>query len=378
MLAPAATAAPISNIYFFGDSLSDTGNIGKLTGGLYPNSPYTPGRFSNGPVWTEYFAQSMGLPNAAKSAGMSLGPGLFNIQVPGNGGTNYAIGGGRNDTTGSLDSYGIPTGVYWQMYYYLSKSNSTADPMALYVLFGGGNDLRDASLLSPAARDAAANVAAQYLVFTMYVLEQMGARNFLILNAPDIGNTPEARIVRNNAASATAATQAYNAALGLYVGYFQSTLSRSTFHLLDTYTLFEDVYSDASTGGSTYGLTNATTPCFAGFAGSTGANCATSVFADDIHPTTAVHHLLANAAYDLLNPPAGLLSSNIGIEAIPTPEPSAALLCFTGLGLFLWKKRGAPGRRAIDRPCEDQRAHSRPAFAHASRQADRLINAGQR
>ncbi|WP_321472163.1 SGNH/GDSL hydrolase family protein [uncultured Paludibaculum sp.] len=345
-LAPVAAAAPLSGIYFFGDSLSDTGNVGNLTAGLYPNTPYTPGRFSNGPVWTEYFAQSMGLPNAAKAAGMSLGPNYFNLEISGNGGTNYAIGGARNDTTGTLDSYGIPSGVYWQLYYYVTKANLTADPAALYVLFGGGNDLRDASLLSPAERDAAAAVSAEYLVFSMYILEQLGARNFLVLNAPDIGNTPEAKLVRNNEAAATAATQAYNTTLGFYVNYFQTALPRSTFHLLDTYSLFEGLYADAQNGGSLYGLTNATTPCFAGYAGSPGADCATSVFADDIHPTTAAHHLLANAAYDLLNPPpAALLSSSASLQITATPEPSAAWMCVTGLGLLAWSRRRTATRR---------------------------------
>lgn len=340
VLVPQADAAPITDIFFFGDSLSDAGNVGKLTGGLYPNSPYTPGRFSNGPVWSEYFAQSMGLPTAANAAGLSLGPNYFNIQVAGNGGNNFAIGGARNDTTGTLDSLGIPSGVFWQLQYYLTKTSLTTNPNALYVLFGGGNDLRDASLLGAAERDAAANVSAQYLVFSMYILEQLGARNFLILNAPDIGNTPEARLVRNNEASARAATQAYNAALGFYVGYFQSALPRSTFYTLDTYSLFQGLYADALNGGPNYGLTNATTPCFAGYAGSTGADCATSIFADDIHPTTAVHQFLADAAYDLLNPPAmGLRTAEASVQSTQTPEPLGVWMCITGLGLIAWRRR---------------------------------------
>jgi phospholipase/lecithinase/hemolysin len=364
-LAGPATAASITGIYFFGDSLSDAGNVGKLTAGLYPNTPYTPGRFSNGPVWTEYFAQSMGLPNSSKAAGLSLGPNYFNLQVSGDGGNNYSIGGARNDLNGTLDSFGIPSGVFWQMQYYLSRTSFVANPTALYVLFGGGNDLRDASLLSAAQRDAAANVSAQYLAFSMYVLEYFGARNFLVLNAPNIGNTPEARIVRNNQASATAATQVYNATLGFYYGYFQSALPRSTFHFLDTYSLLEGLYADALNGGPNSGLTNAATPCFAGFAGSAGANCSTSIFADDIHPTTAVHGMLADAAYDLLNPaPAGLRSTSASGHFAETPEPATIWLCVTGLGLFTLRRWRRSPARASSAPgrCEAARARSvRPA-----------------
>ena len=35
MLVPPATAAPFTDIFFFGDSLSDAGNVGNLTLGIY-------------------------------------------------------------------------------------------------------------------------------------------------------------------------------------------------------------------------------------------------------------------------------------------------------------------------------------------------------
>src|SRR3990167_2721798 len=46
----------------FGDSYSDNGNDYKLSGNKYPNSnAYYQGRFSNGPVWVEYFAKLLGI-----------------------------------------------------------------------------------------------------------------------------------------------------------------------------------------------------------------------------------------------------------------------------------------------------------------------------
>ena len=73
----AAAAAPsFSDVYFFGDSLSDTGNTNKLFADIPPpfgpievpnmdDGPYAGGRFSNGPVWTEYLATGLGLAGAA-------------------------------------------------------------------------------------------------------------------------------------------------------------------------------------------------------------------------------------------------------------------------------------------------------------------------
>jgi phospholipase/lecithinase/hemolysin len=51
-----------SNIFVFGDSLSDTGNLFKLTGDLFPPSPpYFNGRLSNGKVAVEYLDDRLGL-----------------------------------------------------------------------------------------------------------------------------------------------------------------------------------------------------------------------------------------------------------------------------------------------------------------------------
>ena len=48
-----AKPEPFSHIVIFGDSLSDTGNYFRLSGGS-PPAPYAGGRFCNGPLWVEY------------------------------------------------------------------------------------------------------------------------------------------------------------------------------------------------------------------------------------------------------------------------------------------------------------------------------------
>ena len=82
LLAPGvASAGPITSLYVFGDSLSDSGNAFLLTGG-FPPAPYAQ-RASNGPVAVERLAFDLGL---------TLVPAAL-------GGTNYAVVGA---TTGPV------------------------------------------------------------------------------------------------------------------------------------------------------------------------------------------------------------------------------------------------------------------------------------
>src|SRR4051812_14547602 len=60
---PAPAGAKSPAIYAFGDSLTDSGNVSLATFGMVPTAPYTDRSFSNGPVWVQDLAQSLGLPS---------------------------------------------------------------------------------------------------------------------------------------------------------------------------------------------------------------------------------------------------------------------------------------------------------------------------
>ena len=76
MAAQAATPS-YDNLYVFGDSYCDVGNIFTATGGAEPAAPYYNGRFSNGPIWLDHVAGFLGVPFKASLLG----------------GTDYAFGG---------------------------------------------------------------------------------------------------------------------------------------------------------------------------------------------------------------------------------------------------------------------------------------------
>jgi phospholipase/lecithinase/hemolysin len=48
-------------LIIFGDSLSDTGNLSRLTYGILPGSRYYNGRFSNGKIWVDYMKEKLNI-----------------------------------------------------------------------------------------------------------------------------------------------------------------------------------------------------------------------------------------------------------------------------------------------------------------------------
>lgn len=189
LLAPTlALAGPITNVYVFGDSLSDGGNAYLRTSGLFPPAPYAQ-RFTNGPTAVERLAANLGVP---------LTPSLA-------GGTNYAVGGAATgqvpipgEGSANTDNYitvGYPplapafanTGMETQVAGFVTSPPAFNPLNSLFVVWGGPNDF----FINPSA--ATANAAVGNLVGELTQLYAVGARNFLVPNMPDLSLTPSGR-----------------------------------------------------------------------------------------------------------------------------------------------------------------------------------------
>ena len=311
-LTPAyAVAAKPSSVTFLGDSLSDTGNLETLMS-LYglldptPSPPYAPGVVSDGPVWSNYFAAAIGRPGDAAPALTSAS------------GRNYAISTARTGTSGAN---GFPLGMLNQVGLVDSKGQP-ADPTGLYAVFGGANDLFDAAALpNPRDRDTAVSQAVYNLSSIAQALYQRGARDFLIPNVPDLGMTPAG--LGGDSQTLSHLSARFNEVLADYLSLLRVQLPGSTFYDLSLDTLFENLRLDIAAGAPHYGLTNITIPCLSGGAPS----CSVSVFVDDRHPTSAVHKLISEAAYDRVV---------AGVDVSPVPEPSQAAFLAGGLGALAW------------------------------------------
>ena len=117
-IAAQAAIPTYTNLYVFGDSYCDVGNLFAATGGAEPAAPYYNGRFSNGPIWVDHVAGFLGLPFKASLLG----------------GTDYAFGGAWVTEPQSVT--GVPS-IPQQVELFLSQHGGKADPNALYIIEGG-------------------------------------------------------------------------------------------------------------------------------------------------------------------------------------------------------------------------------------------------
>ena len=279
-----ATAGPFSNLYVFGDSLSDTGNL-LGTGAPRPfpfAGPYLGDRFSNGPLWVEHLAQGLGL------SPLAAAPFIY-------GGNNFAFAGAQTGTFLAPPADQIP-GVLAQVGGIWAPSLlGPADANALFVVVAGGNDMRDArsqfsgnTAADIAGRQQAAVNAFTNLANTLGLLASLGAKNVLVATLPDLGITPEAALI-NAVAASTDATNQFNALvpqlLGVGAGFGLNM------NLLDIYGLTSAIQANPAA----YGITDISFPCL-GFVFSVGSSCATSAFSDILHPSAVVHALIGREA----------------------------------------------------------------------------------
>jgi phospholipase/lecithinase/hemolysin len=276
----------------FGDSLTDPGNAYAATGvistapfSLIPSAPYASHTFSNGPTWAEWLAFTLGSPESGAPAFVS--PGAF---------TNYAVGGARaRPGSGSFD-------LTAEVSLFLSDYGGQACPTPTYVLWIGGDDLRDAlTALATAANPADGQAAALAIIGgaingiadNVGALYASGAHNFLILTAPDVSHAPAVRMLGPAAIVAGAELSAgFNQALGGAIAQLQELPG---IHIA---TYDENVLTTAIIAKpAQFGLRDVTDPCLR-FGVVQNAVCAKPwqyLFWDGIHPTAAGHLIVAGA-----------------------------------------------------------------------------------
>jgi outer membrane lipase/esterase len=264
-IAANASAPAYSAIYVFGDSYCDVGNVFIATGGTQPSAPYFNGRFSDGPIWVDHIASARSLPMLPALAG----------------GTDYAFGGAH--VTGPVPTpFGNLPSVPQQVLLYLSQHGGKADPNALYIIEGGGNDIVDAAGVGSPQQlgfQIALGISSAELI-----LRRAGAKNFLIPNLFDISILP---VAKSNAAFARQATLSANKSLDDLL-FLEQLFQGLRIRRIDAFSLFTSVSADATH----FGFTDITNPCFNGV-NPPCADPAHKLFWDGFHPTVFGHSFFA-------------------------------------------------------------------------------------
>jgi phospholipase/lecithinase/hemolysin len=262
------------NLYVFGDSYCDVGNLFTATGGAEPAAPYYNGRFSNGPIWLDHVAGFLGLPLKAYLQG----------------GTDFAFGGAWVTADQPIPGGSIPS-VPDQVKLYLSKHDGKADPHALYVIEGGGNDILDTTSGTP---EALGYEIAKGITNSETLLRQAGARHFLIPNLFNVGLLPAAS---GNVAFATAASTATNRWVDRLLA-FEWQLEGIHIIRMDVFSLLNAVETDPGH----FGFSDVTDPCLTTTTVSTTI-CSDpdhTFFWDTHHPTEFGHAFFAVTTENVL------------------------------------------------------------------------------
>lgn len=256
-----ASTQNFDEIYVFGDSLSDVGNVFKATHSENPQSPpYFEGRYTNGPVWVEYLASKLKLSANPK--------------------TNFAYGGA---TTGN--STELPPGLLAQIEKF-KATHSSADPKALYIIWAGANDYLGGTT------DTIAPV--RNLATAVTSLAAVGAKNILVVNLPDLGKLPGTRTTEGSDALNNL-TKKHNSELAASLKSLPQQLSSDiNIKYLDVNSVFNQVISNPRK----FGFANVTNPCLNQATICNNPN--EYLFWDSIHPTTAAHKLFVELAFSTL------------------------------------------------------------------------------
>lgn len=238
-------AATIKDMVFFGDSLSDNGNLYSATFKLVPKSPpYYAGRFSNGPTWAEHVSDYF-----EKKRGFST--------------TNYAVGSATSvfhwpsSKAIALSTLGLQINEYILASVFHDKSET------LYTIWVGANDyLNDTN----SDEDALSTQVVDNIKWALNKLKDKGATRFLILNLPDLSLTPRAQASSAELrAHYSQLVQLHNAKLKAFVDSINDGADAKV-AFIDVYSLLNAVIADPAPFNEKYGLhiTDTKTPCWGG------------------------------------------------------------------------------------------------------------------
>lgn len=237
-----AHASTINEIVFFGDSLTDNGNLYNHDFHAIPKSPpYFSGRFSNDHTWAEILGDHY---NA-----------LYKTDIE-----NYATGGATTYFHNPFEGF-LPFTVGEEIDDYFLHELIKDRSHTLYFFWSGGNDYLPGSK-NP---DDTTTKVVNKTIEDLNSLIKNGAKNIVVMNMPDLGSTPRATETGDQQ-NLTDLTTLHNQKLAIAVAQLQKDHSDINIHIYDVYAMFRQAIGNLSDFNRQYGahFTNDTQACWAG------------------------------------------------------------------------------------------------------------------
>ncbi len=314
----------ISQVYFFGDSLTDSGFNDRwyLTGLTTPGKAPTFTTYG-GYTWAQYVARDI------KNFVLPIYPPVLppdpsppdtitNNTTPLNGssplvsglltGVDYAAGGSTTNSTGVGEAW-APS-LHMQIQHFLATK--TFDANTVFFIWSGANDILAVLLSGPMPTQLqflqAANTAAMNIANEVAALSLRGAKRFVILSLPNIGYTPlimqiaAANHLPTLPAQIKTVSFTFNSFLNQQLGKVIAKYGIKVLYV-DVYTLLDNVILATKAGqpfvvaGQSFEFVNYNQPACP-TADPDSINCPSGapnnyIFADTLHPTNMAHRLLS-------------------------------------------------------------------------------------
>ena len=282
-----------STVAVVGGSGTDTGNrcVNQADPLCFPVPPYAgASTAANGQLVNQILAARYGSPMVASSAG----------------GFNFAIGGAMTGIVPTDTVAQKNPSLQLQTEALLQRVGFQANPQFLYIVDGSafGNNIRrvlelvsaNPALLAPTStftqdvvRQAATDIG--NVITRLYA---GGARHVLLLNSSNLGLHPA--VPSAGKPLATGLATAYNGALATQVvPGLKASSPGLNIYLADVGKLSNDIVADPAG----FGITNTAAPCYPFFSAPSAPICATPdtyMFWDELHPSAALHALMAQRA----------------------------------------------------------------------------------
>jgi outer membrane lipase/esterase len=298
LLCASASALPLhpanaGTTLVLGDSLSDSGNAFRLTGGAFPDPLfYKDGRLSNGPIWADRLAPGQGYyADLLAGAPTSKTVDGWNFAVAG------ALSGAAPLDPVTLSAPGLLTQVRDYRAFAAAGRIPASARATSAIIWAGANDhgARATDPTRTAAGDAAfVDTTVANLRAATSELASGGLREIVLLNQFDFSRAPTTQLFPDAVrAAGDAMTSAHNAKL-LQVASDLNASSSARVILVDVERLLDDIAAHPSA----YGFTNVTRPCLPDDGAPeclTTAEADKRLFWDGTHLTSAAHGLVHGA-----------------------------------------------------------------------------------